>query len=184
MPRVTLSDGLTDFSRMLDGEVRQRGQSRGLQVRLISQYDGPMRQGRAPPGPASSALDGTEHAATGIWIYDAVRYRKQQAVQLEGQSRILWSADDRNLLCAKTQPHRYQMSEHRCRTPRQQHFRPGHARRTASGQDDGAQGESAIWKHSVMMPRSRLSASVVNRVPAFSVEFCWRTSQYCSTQIR
>ncbi len=167
MPRMAAPGWLTDFFRMPRCEICQRGQSRRLQVRLISQYDGPMRQGCSPSGPARGALNGAEHAPAGIWIHDAVRHGKQQAVQFGGESRIRGRADNRNLLCRQTQPHRDQMSEHRCCGPGQQHLRSPHARRTAGRQDDGAQRKSVARKHEVMMPRGRFCASMRGPLPGF-----------------
>src|ERR1043166_4646143 len=102
MPGVPAPNGLTDFSRMTEREICQRGQRRRLQVGLISQYDGPMRQGGIPTGPASGALDRAEHAPAWSWVYDAVRHGQPQPVQLGGNGRIRGGTDDGDLLCRQT----------------------------------------------------------------------------------
>src|SRR5713101_5541620 len=112
MARPPAPGRLAYFPAMLRGGVEERGQSGRLQVRLISQHDGPMGQTRTPSAPANRALNGTEHAAAWVWIRDSVLIGKSEPVQFRVDRAIRTGADHGNLMRSQTRPERQQMSQH------------------------------------------------------------------------
>ena len=139
MPRAPSAARLANLVRLHAGEVEQCAERLRSEMRLVSQNDRPMGQLSIPTTPARSALNGTEHAAFGRWIYHTIHTWKVQAIQFRVDRLVTGRPNRGNLSRAQSLPLRHQMSEHRSPAPGQQQFRFSHARRSASGEDEHAE---------------------------------------------
>src|SRR6266571_6187376 len=96
-----------------------------------------MSQPAIPPSPRGGALNGTQHAAFGLRIHNAIGLGETESIQRGADGLIARGMDHNNLMLLL--PLCDQMSEHGCFPPRQKQFWLSHPGRGAGGKDEGAE---------------------------------------------
>jgi hypothetical protein len=141
--------GLADAGGVGGAENKDAPQRLLLQMRLIPKHNRPVCDCGIPSGPLCRALNGTEHATLGSRIDDSILGREAKAVHFQPDGPVAGGANDANLFCPESLPLLDEMAEHRSLAPGQEQFRLSHARGAACGQEDHAEGASAVstWGH-------------------------------------
>ena len=97
MPAMAVEHRLANRFGMVAMKRQQFTQGFRSQVRLVAQHDGPRIQSASPTIPIRRAHDGTEHAAFGLRIFNAMRRREFQPGQFHGKPCIIGPMDDGDL---------------------------------------------------------------------------------------
>src|SRR5256885_15465733 len=104
MIAVTIFPWLRDLVRIGGTKIEDGFECTKSQMRLIAEHDCPMRYASQPARPCGGALNGTEHAAFGVWIANSVGPRKTQPVEFCVQILVIGSANDSDLIRAQVPP--------------------------------------------------------------------------------
>ena len=165
---VAVAGGLAGFGGVSGAEGEESPQSLRQQVRLISEHNRIASKRGLPTRPTGGALNGTEHAARGSWIIDAVLSREAEAVQLGLEGLVAGSANHGDLFRSQGLPLLDQMGEHGRAAPGQQQLGSSHARGPARGQDDHSDRK---WTRSGRPCHTRPNAADFN--PSCKHLRCW-----------
>ena len=134
-----LVNRLADRLRLGRRPTSHRHPGGQLQMRLISQRDGPMGQVCPPTWPPGGATEGLRHVGIGIRVHHATGRREIQAIQCHFQLPRPAGVNHHDLVSPQASPQLQQVAQHRRLPPGQQEFGAAHPPGLPGRQNDESQ---------------------------------------------